>query len=300
MTVLQQRASTATVFILVMLTGLFWNQLSFNGLFLLIMVACLWEFYGLLIEGNYALKILGIIICLALIFSKFDLNLMRTIHLYNLNAFRNQIWTALLPIVIVHFCILLVPIVALFSKSDKPFQNMGVLAMGVIYLSFPISLTIDLSRRVWLHGEPNYAYDTFIMSPSTYFTPYVVAGVLFLTWTNDTFAYLIGSKIGKTPLFPRISPKKTWEGTMGGAIVCLIVAGILGQFFKALPLMDWLVVGGLVGVFGTIGDLFESLLKRSVGVKDSGTIMPGHGGFLDRFDAFIFAIPFVYVYLSLR
>jgi phosphatidate cytidylyltransferase len=300
MAVLQQRAITATVFTIVMLTGLFWNQLSFNGLFLLIMVACLWEFYSLLIEGNFLLKILGIAICLALIFSKFDLNLMRTIHLFQIDAFRNQIWTALLPIVLVHFFILLVPIVALFSKSDKPFQNMGVLAMGIIYLGFPISLTIDLSRSVWLHNRPDYAFDTFIMSPSTYFTPYIVAGILFLTWTNDTFAYLVGSKIGKTPLFPRISPKKTWEGTIGGAVGCLLVSALLGQIFKALPLFDWLVVGTLVAIFGTFGDLFESLLKRSVGVKDSGTIMPGHGGFLDRFDAFIFAVPFVYVYLSLR
>ena len=130
------------------------------------------------------------------------------------------------------------------------------------------------------------------------FSPNIVAGILFLTWANDSFAYIVGSKIGKTPFFLRISPKKTWEGTIGGAVFCMLTAGIIAQFFTQLSLLDWLVVGAIVAVFGTIGDLVESLLKRSVGVKDSGSFMPGHGGFLDRFDAFIFCIPFVYFYLS--
>ena len=131
------------------------------------------------------------------------------------------------------------------------------------------------------------------------FTPNIVAGMLFLTWANDSFAYIIGSKIGKTPFFLRISPKKTWEGTIGGAVMCLLTSAIIAQFFTQLSLTNWVIIGAIIAVFGTIGDLVESLLKRSVGVKDSGSFMPGHGGFLDRFDAFIFCIPFVYFYLSL-
>jgi phosphatidate cytidylyltransferase len=120
-----------------------------------------------------------------------------------------------------------------------------------------------------------------------------------LTWSNDTWAYLIGSKIGKTPLLPRISPKKTWEGTISGFIGCVLTGILIHYTFntKQLSLTDWLILGGIVGILGTIGDLIESMLKRSVGVKDSGSFMPGHGGFLDRFDAFLFVIPFVMIYL---
>jgi phosphatidate cytidylyltransferase len=171
--------------------------------------------------------------------------------------------------------------VELFLKAPLPFNNVALIIFSIIYLALPFSL---LPRFTFL--------------PNVDFTPNIVAGTLFLTWANDSFAYIVGSKIGKTPFFPRVSPKKTWEGTIGGGICCMITAGIIAQFFTQLGLIDWLIIGGIVAVFGTIGDLVESLLKRSVGVKDSGTFMPGHGGFLDRFDAFIFCIPFVYFYLS--
>ena len=118
-----------------------------------------------------------------------------------------------------------------------------------------------------------------------------------LTWGNDTGAYLIGSVIGKTPLFPRISPKKTWEGSLGGVAVTFIIAWLLSIYTQELTLQTWLVLAGIVSVFGSTGDLIESMLKRSLGVKDSGTIMPGHGGFLDRFDAFMYMIPFAAAYL---
>jgi CDP-diglyceride synthetase len=173
-------------------------------------------------------------------------------------------------------------ILELFLKATLPFNNVALTLFSVFYLALPFSL---LSRFTSYSNTEN-------------FTPNVVAGILFLTWANDSFAYLVGSKIGKTPFFLRVSPKKTWEGTIGGGIFCMMTAGIIAQFFTQLGLIDWLIVGGIIAVFGTLGDLVESLLKRSVGVKDSGNFMPGHGGFLDRFDAFIFCIPFVYFYLS--
>ncbi|MEO1438184.1 MAG: phosphatidate cytidylyltransferase, partial [Bacteroidota bacterium] len=118
-----------------------------------------------------------------------------------------------------------------------------------------------------------------------------------LIWANDTFAYLLGSWIGKTKLLPRVSPKKTWEGTLSGVFVTLLASWLYYLLFGHLELEQWLVIGGIIAVLGTIGDLIESMLKRSFEAKDSGGLLPGHGGFLDRFDSFIFVIPFVWVYL---
>ena len=118
-----------------------------------------------------------------------------------------------------------------------------------------------------------------------------------MTWANDTGAYLIGSQIGRTKLFPRISPKKTWEGSAGGVLVTFLAGYLLSRIFSDISLVDWCVLAGIVSIFGSLGDLVESMLKRSLQIKDSGNLLPGHGGFLDRFDAFIFLLPFAAAYL---
>lgn len=127
------------------------------------------------------------------------------------------------------------------------------------------------------------------------------AAIFFSIWINDTMAYIVGSFIGKTP-FSKISPKKTWEGTIGGAILCVLAITLLfsktSLFPNSLTVYNWIIISSLCAVFGTLGDLFESKLKRMAGVKDSGKIMPGHGGFLDRFDSFLFAAPAVWVYVK--
>jgi len=127
-----------------------------------------------------------------------------------------------------------------------------------------------------------------------------------LIWTNDTMAYLVGSKIGRHKLFERISPKKTWEGSIGGAIFTLTLAYFLNMFLSWIfgfdgefSRVDWIVIGLIVIIFGTLGDLIESLLKRNLAVKDTGSILPGHGGLLDRFDAFLFSFPFILSYILL-
>ena len=123
-------------------------------------------------------------------------------------------------------------------------------------------------------------------------------GILVALWINDTMAYLVGSFIGKTP-FSKISPKKTWEGTIGGAILCVVVVAFAGWKTKLYSVTDWIAIAAIVAVFGILGDLFESKLKRMANVKDSGSIMPGHGGFLDRFDSLLLATPFVWLYVTL-
>lgn len=130
------------------------------------------------------------------------------------------------------------------------------------------------------------------------FNPMLLLGILIVIWANDTFAYLIGKQIGKTKLFERISPNKTWEGSIGGAFVALIIAVLVNPiFFEELGKIDWFFVGLISIIFGAIGDLLESMYKRYYGVKDSGNVIPGHGGVLDRFDALMGAVPFVMTYL---
>ncbi|HFC00552.1 MAG TPA: phosphatidate cytidylyltransferase, partial [Phaeodactylibacter sp.] len=173
----------------------------------------------------------------------------------------------------------LIFIFELFTNSKKPFSNIGNIFLGFFYIG------------------ASFALIQFIAINNGVFYPKIILGLLLLTWANDTGAYVIGSQVGKTPLFPRISPNKTWEGSLGGVVVTFVIAWLLGVYVKKLSTTDWLVLAGLVSVFGSIGDLIESMLKRSLGVKDSGNIMPGHGGFLDRFDAFMFLLPFAAVYL---
>ena len=180
---------------------------------------------------------------------------------------------AFLPLIF--FCF----IFELFSKSETPFHNVALILLGITYLSIPFSMLNLIAFNDGL------------------FNPNLILGMLLLTWSNDTGGYLVGSQIGKNKLLPRISPKKTWEGFGGGVVMTFLVAYGLSQYFHEINTKDWLVVAGLVSTFGTVGDLVESMLKRSFDAKDSGTLLPGHGGFLDRFDAFVFLIPFATTYI---
>jgi phosphatidate cytidylyltransferase len=124
-------------------------------------------------------------------------------------------------------------------------------------------------------------------------------GFLIILWSNDTGAYLSGRALGRTKLFERISPNKTWEGFIGGVLLAMGVAFGLSYWFGTLTKLEWVMIAAIIGIFGTLGDLVESMLKRSLGIKDSGSILPGHGGFLDRFDGLLIAAPLVYILLTL-
>lgn len=163
--------------------------------------------------------------------------------------------------------------------------------LGVFYITVPLLALISVATKydIYTAGPP---YEHFEYR-------YVYAAVIiFSIWINDTMAYIVGSLIGKTP-FSKISPKKTWEGTIGGALLCIVVIALIAYFSGLLPVKDAAIIAALCAIFGTAGDLFESKLKRMAGVKDSGSIMPGHGGFLDRFDSLLFAAPVVWLYASL-
>jgi phosphatidate cytidylyltransferase len=169
------------------------------------------------------------------------------------------------------------------------FRNIGRSALGLVYISLGLALLTNL--RTFFYGSPIPFADRM-----------PVLMIIGAIWINDTMAYFVGSLIGKTPL-SAISPKKTWEGTVGGIILAIGVMGGLGFLLSNSPAwglfapVHWMFVAAIAAIAGTFGDLLESKLKRMAGIKDSGHIMPGHGGFLDRFDSLLVAAPFAWVYL---
>jgi phosphatidate cytidylyltransferase len=168
------------------------------------------------------------------------------------------------------------------------------LPLALIYIVMPLLMMIDLGIKL----------NIYTAGPTTteiLYSALIPCGIMFSIWINDTMAYLVGSFIGKTP-FSKISPKKTWEGTIGGALLCVVVIGIAGYYIpvaKSISWQHWLGIAAICAVFGTAGDLLESKLKRTADIKDSGSFMPGHGGFLDRFDSLLVATPFVWLYVKL-
>lgn len=178
----------------------------------------------------------------------------------------------------------------LYLQNENPINNWAYTMFGQMYIALPFSMINVLAFETAGSSQPTF---NWILPLSVF---------IFL-WTNDTGAYCTGSLFGKHKLFPRISPAKSWEGSIGGGILVIIVAGIIGHLIgtegtpNAMGIVEWMGLGVVVAVFGTWGDLVESLFKRTLGIKDSGNILPGHGGMLDRFDSALMAIPAAVVYL---
>ena len=268
------RALTALVFVLVMLAGLYGNRYSFVLLFAVITALCLWEFLTITLHNNVIhdriRKIIGLVFGLTpfILVSMLKLNMLDSPEKFVL-------FTSILCFPLIFLCF----VFELFAKAENPFSNVAFIILGMVYIGIPFAL-LD-----------------FIAFDANQFYTNTILGLLILTWSNDTGAYVVGSLIGKTKLFPSISPKKTWEGSIGGVAFTILIATLMSFFFEECTMTQWIVLAIIVVIFGSIGDLVESMLKRSYSVKDSGTLLPGHGGFLDRFDAFIFLLPFAAAYL---
>ncbi len=194
-------------------------------------------------------------------------------------------WSFLVLFTIIHFgCWFeLVKLLKKITEKNYPLYSL----FGLLYISLPVLMLMDL------RSEGNLHKGLFIFSGNGRL---ITCTILFSIWINDTMAYLVGSLIGKTP-FSKISPKKTWEGTLGGILLCVLTIVAIAWFTKALPLQQAAIIAAVCGISGTAGDLLESKLKRSAQVKDSGTFMPGHGGFLDRFDSLLTSVPLVWIYI---
>jgi phosphatidate cytidylyltransferase len=200
----------------------------------------------------------------------------------------DRIWTSLNDVGLwgALALLVLIPLVILFESKSILLKNLGYSLFGLLYISLALGLLIAIRMLYGIDSEGRGDFGKNI-----------ALTLVFSIWINDTMAYIVGSFIGKTP-FSKISPKKTWEGTVGGAILCVVVMAFIGKAL-GLSYVDAACIAAIAAVTGTIGDLFESKLKRMAGVKDSGSFMPGHGGFLDRFDSLLVASVFVWFYMVL-
>ena len=167
-------------------------------------------------------------------------------------------------------------------KKINPNSYKIISLSGLVYITLPVVLLLYIRIGTDINYDNN-------------FLKVIPCGIIFSIWINDTMAYIVGSLIGKTSL-SKISPKKTWEGTIGGALLCIVTISLIGKATGFYNYKNWIVIASCCAVFGTFGDLLESKLKRMANVKDSGTLMPGHGGFLDRFDSLLIATTFVSLY----
>jgi len=280
------RALTALVFCLVMLAGLLVGPWTFFILFSIIHFGCWIEFQKLVgkIDTDYAaitpFHKYGVMIagwCIMLYFTN-DAFTLFGIRLHALGWWLGLSFTFILPI-----------IELLFAKTIQ-LKNIGYSILGLMYISVSWGLMIYL--RVMFMGVEEGNEKIYI--DTGWYIPLVLIAAM---WINDTMAYLVGSWIGKTP-FSKISPKKTWEGTIGGAILAIAFVSIgMKLIMPYSNVWNWIFISLIASIAGILGDLLESKLKRMADVKDSGQIMPGHGGFLDRFDSLLLATPFVWVYV---
>ncbi|MBC7903161.1 MAG: CDP-archaeol synthase [Gemmatimonadaceae bacterium] len=287
---LKTRALTSLFFVIIMLGGLLWNHWSFFILFSVIHFGC-WREYQRLIGKidpaysqitpfhKYGVMIAGWCIMLAFTNRAWSIGGMR---LHEIGWWAGLIFAFVLPV-----------IELLFARKLE-LKNIGYSLLGLLYISLSWGLMVDLrTYGMSFKGESSLFFDFGWQYPLL-----TVAAI----WINDTMAYLVGSVIGKTP-FSKISPKKTWEGTIGGMIMCVLTIFIfhiitIGDGVNLL-VIHYTIMAAIAAVTGTAGDLLESWLKRRAGVKDSGQLMPGHGGFLDRFDSLLIAVVFVWAYVVL-
>ncbi|MBA4135099.1 MAG: phosphatidate cytidylyltransferase [Flavobacterium sp.] len=198
----------------------------------------------------------------------------------------------------------------LFNLDNTVKTNEILLLIAALLVSIRSLVFLFEKKNRFLDKQSKYVFLIgYLIIPIIIFTkipfisnsyhPEIIIAILILIWTNDTFAYLVGITMGKTKLFERISPKKTIEGFSGGLVFAMIAGVLLAQFYLQESIIRWIIIALLVTTFGTLGDLIESKFKRLAGVKDSGNIMPGHGGFLDRLDSIIFVAPFVYLFYQI-
>ncbi len=256
------RILSGIVFIAVIIASTLYSSLSFYLVFYCIMMLCLYEFKKLI-----HLRYNWIYLVATLIYFRF----------------------AELPILSAdyfHFFLIISLFIPFIYQLFKPKVSLTSSKLGHFFLA----ISYIVMPFVFLTSVP------FIKD---IYHPNIIIGVFILIWTSDSFAYLVGSTLGKTKLYESISPNKTVEGALGGLVAAIGAAFLLSKYIDVLTTTSWIIIAVIVVVFGLLGDLIESKFKREAQVKDSSNLIPGHGGFLDRLDSIIFAIPFVYVYLHL-
>ncbi|NQW26659.1 MAG: phosphatidate cytidylyltransferase [Flammeovirgaceae bacterium] len=265
---LKKRLFSALLGASVIISSIVWSEWTYFLVFFTICILAQWEFYRLVRIQDYlpirfwGVFIGGLLFILTFFIERGDLD--------------GKYLFLLFPLASVIF------IFKLYKKDDpNPFVNIALFYLGISYVALPFALI-----NIIVFADGDYTYQ-------------ILLGLMLIIWSSDTGAYFAGTAFGKTKLFERISPKKSWEGSLGGALVATGLAYIAATYFDRLNLWEWLIIAAIVVVAGTYGDLVESHFKRSMSIKDSGNSIPGHGGFLDRFDSLILAVPFIVVFLKL-
>ncbi len=263
-----QRTLTGFFFVLTIVSCTIFSEWSFFILLFAINFLCLLEFFEqMLPDKSWIEKYLGVIAG----------SIINIMFIFIIRGDLSYSWFYhLIPVFMLLF------FVKLFEKTGREFDTLAFQILGIIYICMPLTMLCDFGYL----NAVSYGYS-------------LPLGFFILQWSSDTFAYLIGKPFGRTKLFERISPKKTWEGSFGAMVLTVGMGYLLSQFWDDVSSKDWMIIAAIIVVFGTFGDLTESLLKRNKHIKDSGSLLPGHGGVLDRFDGVFFSAPAVYFYLLL-
>jgi phosphatidate cytidylyltransferase len=273
-----KRLIFGSIYVLLVVFATLYNKHTFYLLFYVFMMFCIYEFQKLIDYKSYIPYLFGSLLYLSFestnIFSFLSNNIENN-TLLNTKYFQ-------IIFVISTLIIFSTFIYTLFKPKLKANEYLGKTFLTILYIIVPFALLFHLPNS-------SINYDNKI-----------ILGIFILIWTNDTFAYLVGKNFGKHKLFERISPKKTIEGFIGGFLFSLIASYILSIYFTKQSFYIWIIIAVIVSIFGTIGDLIESKFKRDANIKDSSQLIPGHGGFLDRLDSVIFAIPFIYSFFYIN
>lgn len=262
------RTLSGIVFVSVLLFSILMSKESFIALFYVIMLICLYEFKKMIQLKSIFPYLVG---SLVYIFGYL-------LHYTSSETMMTKIIGSFLFLTV---AVLFISILILNKKNI--ISHLGKIFLSIIYIAIPFTL---IAKIPFMNSQFSYMNTTIL-------------GIFILVWVNDSFAFLVGKNIGKHKLLERISPNKTIEGFFGGMLFTFLAGYILAEQFNALSLAQWIVIAGIVSVFGVIGDLIESMFKRQAGIKDSSNFIPGHGGFLDRFDSVLFAAPFIFIYLQI-
>lgn len=271
------RTITGTLFVAIMVAG-FLNPRAMVFLFAIITGLSMWEYTGL-VNGIDDVRVNRFISTVAGVY------LFLAVAAWRMGVVANFIIVVPYLLTIVYLFVS-----GLFTCNKNPVADWAYTMLGQMYVALPLSMINILAFEV--DGQWGVSFD-----------PLLPLSIFIFLWTNDSGAYCCGSLLGKHKLFPRVSPGKSWEGSIGGCVLVLAVAALIGWWANSgemshqLSIAAWMGLGLVVVVFGTLGDLVESLFKRTLGIKDSGNLLPGHGGMLDRFDSSIMAIPAAVIYL---
>ena len=279
------RTLSGAVFVTVVISSILLHPYAYAILMVGVMVWALLEFHDIINKDRVHIGKYIDVLC--------GVTLFAVSFFYAQGHITGKIFLLFIPLLTFLF------ISQLYSKNHHSFQAIANTLTGVVYIALPFSLcnglvyppvdALNIEERLQLPFLNQYGE----------YVPDILLGFFILLWTNDTFAYLTGIMIGRHRLFERISPKKSWEGFIGGLICTIALSLLVARLFPIMPFYHWMAVAAIIVVFGVYGDLIESLLKRNLKIKDSGRFLPGHGGILDRFDSVLLAAPMMFFYLKI-